>query len=138
MPPAAAATARIWRRCSSTRWPGSSPVAVPFQGDGQAVPQVLGNHVPYMFLGIPPAASAILGGQLRGLAVTSKMRSPILPDVPTIQESGVPSYEMVNWWGFFAPAGMSPKMVADFNKALGEIIQPSRHARETADSSATS
>ena len=52
-----------------------SAVAVPFQGDGQALPQVLGNHVPYMFLGIPPAASAILGGQLRGLAVTSKVRS---------------------------------------------------------------
>jgi tripartite-type tricarboxylate transporter receptor subunit TctC len=101
---------------------GVKAVAVPFQGDGQALPQVLGNHVPFMFLGIPPAASAILGGQLRGLAVTGKTRSPILPDVPTIQESGVPSYEMVNWWGFFAPAGTSPKIVADLNKALGEII----------------
>jgi tripartite-type tricarboxylate transporter receptor subunit TctC len=102
---------------------GVSPVAVPFQGDGQALPQVLGNHVPYMFLGIPPSASAILSGQLRGLAVTGKTRSPILPDVPTIREAGVSSYEMVNWWGFFAPAGTSPKVVADLNKALGEIIQ---------------
>ena len=100
-----------------------SAVAVPFQGDGQALPQVLGNHVPYMFLGIPPAASAILGGQLKGLAVTSKVRSSVLPDVPTIQESGLPAYEMVNWWGFFGPAGMSPELVAGFNKALGEIIQ---------------
>ena len=100
-----------------------SAVAVPFQGDGQALPQVLGNHVPYMFLGIPPAASAILGGQLKGLAVTSKVRSSVLPDVPTIQKSGLPAYEMVNWWGFFGPAGMSPELVAGFNKALGEIIQ---------------
>ena len=102
---------------------GVSAVAVPFQGDGQALPQVLGNHVPYMFLGIPPSASAILSGQLRGLAVTGKSRSPILPDVPTIREAGVSSYEMVNWWGFFAPAGTSPKIVADLNKALGEIIR---------------
>jgi tripartite-type tricarboxylate transporter receptor subunit TctC len=100
-----------------------SATAVPYQGDGQALPQILGNHVPYMFLGIPPAASAILSGQLRGLAVTGKHRSPILPDVPTIQESGLPAYEMVNWWGFFGPAGMSPKLVADLNKALGEIIR---------------
>jgi tripartite-type tricarboxylate transporter receptor subunit TctC len=100
-----------------------SAVAVPFQGDGQALPQVLGNHVPYMFLGIPPAASAILDGQLKGLAVTSKVRSSVLPDVPTIQESGLPAYEMANWWGFFGPAGMSPQLVASYNKALGEIIQ---------------
>jgi tripartite-type tricarboxylate transporter receptor subunit TctC len=109
------------RHFFSTNW--QSAVAVPFQGDGQALPQVLGNHVPYMFLGIPPAASAILGGQLKGLAVTSKVRSSVLPDVPTIQESGLPAYEMVNWWGFFGPAGMSPELVAGFNKALGEIIQ---------------
>lgn len=102
---------------------GVNPVAVPFQGDGQALPQLLGNHVPYMFVGIPPAASSISAGQLRALAVTSKVRSSILPDVPTMQEAGLPSYEVVNWWGFFGPAGMSPKLVASLNKALGEIIQ---------------
>jgi len=107
-----------------------SAVAVPFQGDGQALPQVLGNHVPYMFLGIPPAASAILGGQLRGLAVTSKVRSSVLPDVPTIQESGLPAYEMANWWGFFGPAGMSSELVMSLNKALGEIIrEPATRSR---------
>jgi tripartite-type tricarboxylate transporter receptor subunit TctC len=100
-----------------------SAIAVPFQGDGQALPQLLGNHVPYMFLGIPPAASAILSGELKGLAVTSKVRASTLPDVPTIQEAGLPAYEMVNWWGFFGPAGMPPDAVATLNKAVGEIIQ---------------
>jgi tripartite-type tricarboxylate transporter receptor subunit TctC len=98
-------------------------VAVPFQGDGQALPQLLGNHVPFMFLGIPPASSAIAAGQLKALAVTSKVRSSILPDVPTIGEAGLPAYEVVNWWGFFGPAGMQPELVASLNKTLGEIIQ---------------
>jgi tripartite-type tricarboxylate transporter receptor subunit TctC len=102
---------------------GVNPVAVPYQGDGQAVPQLLGNHVPYMFVGIPPASGSIQSGALRALAVTSKVRSPILPDVPTIQESGLPEYEIVLWWGFFAPAGMAPELVTKFNKVIGEIIQ---------------
>ena len=102
---------------------GIEPVAVPFQGDGQALPQVLGNHVPYMFLGIPPSASAIAAGQLKALAVTSKVRASVLPDVPTIEEAGLPSYEVVNWWGFFGPAGMSAELVASLNQTLGEIIK---------------
>jgi len=108
---------------SFNKMAGVSAMAVPFQGDGQALPQVLGNHVPYMFLGIAPAASAILDGKLRGLAVTSKQRVSILPDVPTMQESGLPAYEMVNWWGFFGPAGMSGATVANLNAAIGEVIR---------------
>ena len=105
-------------------------VAIPFQGDGQALPQVLGNHVPFMFLGIPPSASAIAAGQLKALAVTSKVRSSILPDVPTIEEAGLPAYEVVNWWGFFGPAGMQPELVASLNKTLGEIInEPALRAK---------
>jgi tripartite-type tricarboxylate transporter receptor subunit TctC len=102
---------------------GVNPVAVPYQGDGQALPQLLGNHVPYMFLGIPPASPSIQSGQLRALAVTSKVRSSILPDVPTIKEAGLPAYDVVLWWGFFGPAGMSPALVTSLNKVIGEIIQ---------------
>ena len=101
-----------------------SAVAVPFQGDGQALPAGAWQPRPRERWLQLPAASAILGGQLKGLAVTSKVRSSVLPDVPTIQGFGLPAYEMVNWWGFFSgPAGMSPELVAGFNKALGEIIQ---------------
>ena len=83
----------------------------------------LPNSLPYMFVGIPPASGSIQSGALRALAVTSKVRSPVLPDVPTIQESGLPDYEVVLWWGFFAPAGMAPELVTKFNKVIGEIIQ---------------
>jgi tripartite-type tricarboxylate transporter receptor subunit TctC len=100
-----------------------SALAIPFQGDGQALPQVLGNQVPYMFLGLPTAAGAIQDGGLRGLAVTSKTRASIAPEVPTLQEAGLPTYEVVLWWGFFGPAGMSPELVASLNKTLGEILR---------------
>jgi tripartite-type tricarboxylate transporter receptor subunit TctC len=99
------------------------PTAVPFQGEGPALPSVLGNQVPYMFLSAPTAAGAVGADQLKGLAVTSKKRSSILPQIPTMQEAGLPAYEMVNWWGFFGPAGMTPATVDSLNKAIGEILK---------------
>lgn len=99
------------------------PVAVPFQGEGPALPSVLGNQVPYMFLSAPTAAGAVGDGQLKGLAVTSKKRASILPEIPTMQEAGLPAYEMVNWWGFFGPAGMAPATVDSLNKAITEVLQ---------------
>jgi tripartite-type tricarboxylate transporter receptor subunit TctC len=99
------------------------PVAVPFQGEGPALPSVLGNQVPYMFLSAPTAAGAVGAGQLNGLAVTSKKRSSILPQIPTMQEAGLRAYEMVNWWGFFGPAGMTPATVDSLNKAIAEVIK---------------
>jgi tripartite-type tricarboxylate transporter receptor subunit TctC len=99
------------------------PVAVPFQGEGPALPSVLGNQVPYMFLSAPTAAGAVGAGQLKGLAVTSRKRASILPQIPTMQESGLPAYEMVNWWGFFGPAGMAPATVDSLNKAIAEVLR---------------
>ena len=99
------------------------PVAVPFQGEGPALPSVLGNQVPYMFLSAPTAAGAVGAEQLKGLAVTSKKRSSILPQIPTMQEAGLPAYEMVNWWGFFGPAGMAPATVDSLNKAITEVLR---------------
>jgi tripartite-type tricarboxylate transporter receptor subunit TctC len=55
--------------------------------------------------------------------VTSKVRTPVLADTPTLQEAGLKNYDMENWWGFFGPANMSPDIVARFNKAIGEILQ---------------
>ena len=102
---------------------GITPVAVPFQGEGPALPAVLGNQVPYMFLSAPTAAGVVGSDQLRGLAVTSKVRASTLPQLPTLQESGLPGYEMVNWWGFFGPAGMTPATVETLNKAIAEVLK---------------
>jgi tripartite-type tricarboxylate transporter receptor subunit TctC len=99
------------------------PVAVPFQGEGPALPSVLANEVPYMFLSAPTAAAAVEAGELKGLAVTSKKRTSILPQIPTMQEAGLPAYEMANWWGFFGPKGMAPATVDTLNKAIAEVLK---------------
>jgi tripartite-type tricarboxylate transporter receptor subunit TctC len=102
---------------------GVSPIAVPYQGEGPAMPAVLANTVPYMFCSAPTVQGVLAAGQLKALAVTSKVRTPVLADTPTLQEAGLKNYDMENWWGFFGPANMSPDIVARFNKAIGEILQ---------------
>jgi tripartite-type tricarboxylate transporter receptor subunit TctC len=102
---------------------GVNPVAIPFQGEGPALPQVLGNQIPYMFISTPTAAALIASGELKGLAVTSKVRAPNLPDLPTIQEAGLPGYEMVNWWGIIGPHDMPPELVKKLNLAIGETLK---------------
>ncbi len=100
-----------------------NPVAVPFPGEGPALPQVMGGQLPYMFCSAPTVAATIEGGQLNGLAVTSKVRASNLPKIPTMAESGLPGYDMVNWWGFFGPAGMSPELTKKLNTAFVEILR---------------
>lgn len=100
-----------------------APVAVPFPGEGPALPQVLGGQLPYMFCSAPTAAAAIEAGQLKGLAVTSKVRASNLPKIPTMAEEGLKGYDMVNWWGIFGPAGMSPELVAKLNTAIIEVLK---------------
>lgn len=105
------------------RMAGVQAVAVPFNGEGAALPSLLGNHVSYMFIGAPVVGQPIASGELRALAVTSKKRSALLPEVPTLQEAGIPGYDSANWWGAYGPAGMPSDMVAKFNKAFMDIIQ---------------
>jgi tripartite-type tricarboxylate transporter receptor subunit TctC len=105
------------------RLTGVQAVAVPFNGEGQALAPLLGNHVSYMFLGAPVAGQPIASGDLKALAVTSKTRSALLPNVPTLQEAGIAGFDSANWWGVFGPAGMPADMVTKFNKAFLEIIQ---------------
>ena len=105
------------------RLAGVQAVAVPFNGEGQALAPLLGNHVSYMFIGAPVVGQPIASGDLTALAVTSKKRSALLPNVPTLQEAGIAGFDSANWWGVFGPAGMPPEMVAKFNKAFLDIIQ---------------
>ena len=95
---------------------------VPYRGGGQLIGDLVGGQVPLGLIGLPPTLPHIRAGKLKVFAVTARKRSPSLPDVPTVEEAGLPGYETVQWLGPAAPAG-TPKAIierlhAEFAKAL--------------------
>jgi tripartite-type tricarboxylate transporter receptor subunit TctC len=95
---------------------------VPYKGNGPAMGDILGGHIPMMFLPVPVAVGNIKAGTLRGLAITSATRSNLLPDLPTLAESGVPGFEAVLRYGLAAPAGTPPAVIARLNKELNAAL----------------
>jgi tripartite-type tricarboxylate transporter receptor subunit TctC len=95
---------------------------VPYKGSGPMVADLLGGHVDVMFDNAPHVVSHVKSGQMRALAITSKKRSPLVPDVPTVAELGWPGFEVSVWYGFAAPAGTSPEIVAKLNKEINKIL----------------
>jgi len=85
---------------------------VPFRGGGPAMLDVIAGHTKIMFSSLVQTAPYVRNGQLLALGTGGAKRSPVLPDVPTIAEAGVPGYEATNWWGIIAPAG-TPKEIVD-------------------------
>lgn len=98
----------------------SNMLHVPYRGSAPAVSDLLGGQVESMFDNTPSALPHVQGGRLRAIAITSATRSPLLPDVPTIAESGYPGFDVQSWFGLAAPAG-TPKAVVD--KLNGELNQ---------------
>jgi hypothetical protein len=88
---------------------------VPYKGSGPAVTDTLAGQTQVMFPSLVAASQHIKSGKLRGLAVTGKKRSPLFPSLPTVSESGVPGFEMTQWYGFFAPAKTPPEIVDRLN-----------------------
>ena len=85
---------------------------VPYRGSGPAMADLLAGRVALMFDNLPSALPHVREGRLRALAVTAARRSPVLPDLPTVAEAGVPGYEATSWFGLFAPAG-TPREIID-------------------------
>jgi tripartite-type tricarboxylate transporter receptor subunit TctC len=95
---------------------------VPYKGNGPALGDLLGGHIPMMFVPIPVALGNIKAGTLRGLAIGSAKRTSLLPDLPTLAESGVPGFEVALRYGLVAPAGTPPAVVARLNKELNAAL----------------
>src|SRR5436305_5236010 len=97
-------------------------VAIPYKGGGPAMNDLLGGQIPLSFNNGPESVGQIGAGTVRALAVTTATRAPLLPDVPTMAEAGVPGYDTGVWWGLVGPAGMPANIVAqlssDFQAAL--------------------
>ena len=101
---------------------GISMTHVPYKGGAQAATDVAGGQVDMWFGGLPATLPFVKNGRLRALAVTSLQRSPAVPDVPTMDESGVKGYEVILWYAIFAPAGTPKEIVQRLNAEIAKSL----------------
>jgi tripartite-type tricarboxylate transporter receptor subunit TctC len=98
-------------------------VHVPYKGAGPVMPDLIGGHVPMFFSGMPPAMPHVKAGRLRALAVTTTKRSPAAPAVPTMEQAGVPGFDISNWFAYFVPAATPREVIVrlntEVNRGLG-------------------
>ena len=100
---------------------GISIVHIPYRGSAGARTDVLGGQIEMMFDAIPTMTEHIKGGKVKALATTGRTRSANLPDVPTMNEAGVPGYEATIWLGLMAPKGTPPAVIAKLNAEVAKI-----------------
>lgn len=96
---------------------------VPYKSGAHAVNAVVSGETVLFFAGMPPALPLVKAGRLRAVAVTSKARFASAPEVPTMAEVGLKGFEADNWHGVMAPAGVSPSVVAQLNRAIGGALR---------------
>ena len=102
---------------------GIDLIHAPYKSGATGATDLMGGQVQMMFEQMYSAMPAIKGGRLRALAITSKTRSPLLPDLPTMAEQGFPAVEVLNWQGLVAPKGISTELVKTLNAALNKALQ---------------
>ena len=100
---------------------GLDLVHVPFQSAGLAVQSAIGNHTPICIVSPAPTVPQVRDGKLSALAVTRKVRSQALPNIPTMAESGYPDIEGENWFGFIVPAGTPKEIVALLHREIVKL-----------------
>jgi tripartite-type tricarboxylate transporter receptor subunit TctC len=102
---------------------GVNLVHVPYKGGGPAMQDMISGHVKVMFSSLIQTTPFIKSGQLRALGTGGAKRSPVLPDVPTIAEAGVPGYVADNWWGILVPAGTPAPIVEKLYKGVQAALK---------------
>jgi tripartite-type tricarboxylate transporter receptor subunit TctC len=98
---------------------------VPYKGSGQAMQDLVGGQVKVSFVGGPNAVPYLANGRLRALGVTTKKRSADLPDIPSIDEAGVPGYDATLWLGLLAPPGTPADVVAKLREGVTKALSTS-------------
>lgn len=101
---------------------GINMVHVPYKGDAPAITDLMGGQIDLYATNVSALDAHHRSGKLRGIAVTSRKRASSLPDIATVDESGVPGYELESWFGFMVPAGTPRPIVERLNAALVQII----------------
>lgn len=95
---------------------------VPYKGSSPAVSDLLGNQISMIFDNMPSALPHVKAGKFKALAVTSSKRVPQMPEVPTMMEAGVNGYEVMSWFGLWAPAKTPQPIIDKLNKTIVEIL----------------
>lgn len=101
---------------------GTHIAHVPYRGGGPAINDVLGGQVPLLWVSIPAATQFVKAGKLKALAVSTLKRSAAFPNVPTVQEGGVPDFEVDSWYAMFVPAKTPKPVIEKLNKALNQVV----------------
>jgi tripartite-type tricarboxylate transporter receptor subunit TctC len=102
---------------------GLSYTHVPYRGAPHAQTDLIGGQIDFMFDNLPSMIAAIQSNRVRALAVTSKRRSAMLPDVPTMEEAGIAGFEVVAWGGIVVPAGTPRPVIARLNREINNWLQ---------------
>jgi tripartite-type tricarboxylate transporter receptor subunit TctC len=100
-------------------------VHAPYKGGPQALTDMVGGHIHMMFHGVPAVMPFVKGGQLKGIAVASKQRLPLFPEIPTMAEAGYPGIEASEWYGLVAPAGTPKDIVVLLGKEIEKALNAS-------------
>jgi len=100
-----------------------SPTHVPYKGGGPLAADAMAGHVPVAIGTIALLSPHIKSGALVPLAVTTAARDPVLPNVPTVAEQGLPGFEATAWWGLLAPAGTPPAIIARMNAEVAKVLR---------------
>jgi tripartite-type tricarboxylate transporter receptor subunit TctC len=109
---------------------GLDIVHVPFKGGGESIVALLGGHLQMLFGAVSTSLPHVKGGRLRALGVTSAKRLTATPEVPTFAESGLPGFEVEQWYGIFAPPAMPPAITRKLNQALVRILEADQIRKE--------
>jgi tripartite-type tricarboxylate transporter receptor subunit TctC len=109
--------AAMFKSMADLRW-----VDVPYKGSGPALNDLISGQIDLMFDQLPSSLAQVQGGRLKAVAVTSRQRTPVAPDIPTMAESGLPAFESTSWWGVFAPSKTPPEIVAKLNAVIHQAL----------------
>jgi len=104
------------------RMTGTKLLHVTYKGNAQAIVDVMGGQIAMMFDQVSTSAAHVRGGKLRALGVTTKTRSAVVPEVPTLHEQGLTDFEDVTWNGLVAPAGTPREILVRLNAEVGKVM----------------
>lgn len=115
---------------------GTTLLHVPYKGSAPLTTDLLGGQITMSFDSVPPTIQHIRAGKLRALAVATKTRSSMLPDVPTLEEAGLPDFNIETWYGVLAPTGTPNEVIAKLNVEMLKVIKSPEFIQRMRDSGA--